>query len=255
VLAEGGHLRLVYQPRIDLRTLQASSVEALVRWVHPSRGTQMPDAFIALAEQTGDILEIGAWVLDEAVRQLSRWRRSWPTLQVAINVSPVQIDRGTLLPALQRALRRHCVKPSSVEIEVTESLCVQDEVGAAGTMRALRSLGVHLAIDDFGKGCAGIATLRWLPATVVKLDKSLVDALHGDAGPGHVLVSALVAFAHGLGALCVAEGVETRAQVEALRRLGCDQAQGYFFSRPVEVGDIRQDYCTASPCVPVPNTV
>jgi EAL domain-containing protein (putative c-di-GMP-specific phosphodiesterase class I) len=245
-LAGRGRLHLLYQPRVNLRTLRLESIEALLRWAYPTRGVRGLGASITLAERTGDILPIGAWVIEQAVRQASLWRHQHRPVRIAVNVSPLQIDHGTVLPVLRRSLARHGVPPQAIEIEVTETAGVRDEAAAAAAMRELRALGVPLAIDDFGKGCAGIATLRWLPASVVKLDKEIVDALDGGCAHAQTLARALIAFAHELEASCVAEGVETFTQFETLRRLGCDHAQGYFFSEPVESNELRDDYSYAA---------
>jgi EAL domain-containing protein (putative c-di-GMP-specific phosphodiesterase class I) len=236
-------LRLVYQPRVDLRTLRASSFEALLRWTHPLRGDVMPDDFLPRAEASGQILEIGAWVLDAAVRQVAHWRRCGLTRTVSINVSPQQIDSGTLPGQLSAALARHRVAADAVEIEVTEGSAVRDVEAATAAMHGVQAIGARLAIDDFGKGYAGIRTLFWLPAKTVKIDKSLVDRLRdGDSGEAARLLKAVLAFAHALGATVVAEGVETIAQLVVLRSMGCDHVQGFVMSPPVESDQLRDDY-------------
>jgi EAL domain-containing protein (putative c-di-GMP-specific phosphodiesterase class I) len=195
-------------------------------------GQILPDDFISLAEETGDILPIGAWVLDEAVRQAAAWRRLNASIRVAVNVSPRQIDGGSLIADVTDALERHGVAPQALELEVTESCGVRDQHAAAATMRCLLDMGVGIAIDDFGKGYSGIPTLCWLPATAVKIDKSLVDRLLLEPDQATTLLKSVIAFAHSLGAVAVAEGVETNVQVDALRSMGCDQAQGFRFGRP-----------------------
>jgi diguanylate cyclase len=217
------------------------TVEALVRWRRPDGSLQMPDDFIPEAEENGDIVDIGTWVLDEAVRQAAAWHRSGRAITVAVNVSPLQIDHGTLLARVHEALLRSQLPAEVIELEVTETRAVQCPARARVTMRQLRRLGVNLALDDFGKGHAGVSTLRWLPATTIKIDKELIDDLRR-TGAARRLVAGLIAFAHRLGASCVAEGVETTTQLSTLRDLGCDLAQGFLFSRPVEGNRLRASY-------------
>jgi diguanylate cyclase len=250
---EGG-LRLVYQPRVDLQTLRSPAVEALVRLSHPRLGMLPAGDFIPQAELSGDILRIGAWVLNEGVRQAGLWQRAGRAVKLAINVSALQVSRGRLLPELRGALARHAVPADLIELEITESLEVEDPVAASQTMGALRDMGVDLAIDDFGKGYSGMTTLSWLPASVVKIDKSFIDGLRPRPGPADDLLGAMVAFAHRLGALCVAEGVEAQWQAVALRALGCDQAQGYFFSPPVDQSRLPGNYSNAL-AAPMPELV
>jgi len=241
VLAAGGRLHLVYQPRVDLRTGQVRGVEALLRRRRSDGSQQMPDDFIPAAERSGAIVDIGAWVLQQAVRQASAWHRRGRTIHVSINVSPLQIDHGTLLPLVRRALEHSGLPPGAIELEVTETCGVRMPGRARVTMAQLRRLGVNLALDDFGKGYAGVPTLHWLPATTIKIDKGLVDALRR-RGPARRLAAAVIAFARSLGAECVAEGVETVDQLSALRRLGCDLAQGFLFSPAVECNRVPANY-------------
>jgi diguanylate cyclase len=242
VLACGGRLHLVYQPRVDLRSGEVRCVEALVRWRRPDGSLQLPDEFIPMAERTGDILRIGAWVLQEAVRQAAAWLAGGRPLAVAINVSPLQVDHGNLLPLVRDALRRSGLPAGSVELELTETCAVQRPERARVTMQRLRRLGVDLAIDDFGKGHAGVSSLRWMPATTIKIDKGIVDGLRHLAPSAQHLIAGLIALAHGMGAVCVAEGVETPGQLAVLRSLDCDLAQGYLFSEPVEQHELRSTY-------------
>jgi diguanylate cyclase (GGDEF)-like protein/PAS domain S-box-containing protein len=231
---DGGEFRVVYQPEIDLRSGHIVGVEALVRWHHPERGLVPPAEFIPLAEQTGQIAGIGHWVLNTAIQQAAEWSKSrWngTGLLVWVNLSARQLGDHDLVDEVATALREHGVAPHQLGLEITETALLQDAEGAVAALGALRSLGVRLAIDDFGTGYSSLSYLKRLPVDAVKVDRSFVDGLALD-GDDSAIVAAVTGMARALRLTTIAEGVESVGQLFALRRLGCDLAQGFFFTTP-----------------------
>jgi diguanylate cyclase (GGDEF)-like protein/PAS domain S-box-containing protein len=231
---DGGEFRVVYQPEIDLRSGHIVGVEALVRWHHPERGLVPPAEFIPLAEQTGLITPIGSWVLNTAIAQAAEWSKSrWngTGLLVWVNLSARQLSDNDLVDEVAAALREHGVAPHQLGLEITETALLQDAEGAVAALGALRSLGVRLAIDDFGTGYSSLSYLKRLPVDAVKVDRSFVDGLALD-GDDSAIVAAVTGMARALRLTTIAEGVESIGQLFALRRLGCDLAQGFFFTTP-----------------------
>ncbi len=230
---ERGELRLHYQPRVDARSGAVRSVEALVRWQHPTRGLLMPGAFIELAEETGLIGDIGHWVLHEACRQLATWRREQVALEtVAVNLSVHQLRTPAIVDDVFAALRSHGLAATELELEVTESVMVGDVQGTSRLLAQLRAAGVRIAIDDFGTGYSSMAYLRYLPVDVLKIDRAFVKDIGSDAS-ADIVVRAIVGLAGSLGLVTVAEGVETAAQAQLLTEMGCGELQGYHFARPL----------------------
>jgi predicted signal transduction protein with EAL and GGDEF domain len=231
--------RLLYQPMVSLLAERMVGVEALLRWEHPVRGTISPVDFIPLAEETGLIIPIGRWVLEEACRQGQHWRRDHPydpALSVSVNVSARQLETDLAL-TVAAALHDSGFEPGCLCIEVTESSVMRDVDSAITTLEAVRALGVRISVDDFGTGYSSLAYLKRLPADELKVDKSFVDGLGTDPDDT-AIVAAVVASAHALGLTVVAEGVETAQNVASLVRLGCEQAQGFHYSRPVSAETI-----------------
>jgi diguanylate cyclase len=211
-----------------------SGVEALVRWHHPERGLVPPAEFIPLAEQTGLIAGIGAWVLDTALAQAAAWasaRYDGASLAVWVNLSARQLGDPGLVDLVASSLRRHEVEASQLGLEITESALLEDAEGAVTALSSLRELGVRLAVDDFGTGYSSLSYLKRLPVDAVKIDRSFVDGLAVD-GDDSAIVAAVAGMARALRLTTIAEGVENLDQLRALRRLGCDLAQGYFFTTP-----------------------
>jgi PAS domain S-box-containing protein/diguanylate cyclase (GGDEF)-like protein len=229
---ERGELRVHYQPIVRLRTGRITGFEALVRWQHPERGLILPDDFIPLAEDTGLILPIGLWVLEEACRELAAWqgRPGGEALTVAVNLSARQFTQPDLVERVARVLRETGVRPGTVELEITESVILQHSAAVTGTLRALKALGVALHVDDFGTGYSSLSYLHRLPLDALKIDRSFVSG--EDAGSLQI-VRTIVAMARALGVVVVTEGIETAELLGELRSLDCEFGQGFFFSRPV----------------------
>ncbi len=226
-------LVLHYQPRVDAASGRARSVEALVRWNHPTRGLLSPAAFVDVAEETGLIVDVGRWVLREACRQFAEWRRRGVELaHVAVNVSVGQLRSAGLAGDIEAALRAHGLAPADLEIEVTESLMVGDPEAATGVLRRLAETGVRIALDDFGTGYSSMSYLRYMPIDVIKIDRAFVRDL-GREPSAEAVTRAIVALATSLDMSLVAEGVETEAQAAMLRAMGCQELQGFLYARPL----------------------
>jgi EAL domain-containing protein (putative c-di-GMP-specific phosphodiesterase class I) len=214
----------VYQPLVNLQSGRVGSFEALIRWQHPLRGLVQPADFIPIAEETGLIVPIGRWALQEACRQAATWPAE---ISVAVNVSAVQFGAGALGAQIDEALA-----PGRLELEVTETLLLQDDDANTRILRALRQRGIRTAMDDFGTGFSSLGYLRRFAFDKIKIDRCLVRDLPDSAG-GDAIVHAIIALARSLGIAVTAEGVETQAQLDLLRAQNCAQVQGYLFSRPV----------------------
>jgi diguanylate cyclase (GGDEF)-like protein/PAS domain S-box-containing protein len=227
-------LRVHYQPRQHLPTGTISGVEALVRWQHPTRGLLQPAEFIDAAEESGLIRDLGAWVLTEAVEQVVRWDAAGAptTLQMAVNLSARQLADPALVPRVATVLARAGLPASRLVLEITETALMSDPEAALRTLQELRGLGVLLAVDDFGTGYSSFTYLKRFPVDELKIDRSFVAGMTTDPGD-RAIVASCVHLAHAMGLVAVAEGVESPAEHQALRELGCDQAQGYLISRPV----------------------
>ena len=230
-----GQLRLHYQPRMDLLTGELHSVEALVRWEHPTRGLLPPADFIEVAEDSGLIRGLGRWVLEEAVAQAARWHAttlSAAPLEMAVNLSTRQLTDPQLVTTVADVLTRHRLDSSLLTLEVTETALMEDPDAALRTLTALKDLGVLLAVDDFGTGYASLTYLQRFPIDELKIDRSFMAGLGSDAGDS-AIVASCVQLAHAIGIRAVAEGVETPEQQRALLDLDCDIAQGFHYSPPL----------------------
>lgn len=251
---ERGELRLFYQPKVDLRNGHIVGVEALVRWEHPERGMVPPGAFIPMAEETGLILALGRWVLETACRQAGRWRSAADLggeLVMAVNLSPRQFHHPRLVEDIGQALAATGLHAAGLEVEITEGTAMGDADATVKTLQHLKSLGVRLAIDDFGTGYSSLGYLKRFPIDVLKVDRSFVAGLPGNAGDA-AIVRAVVGLTRALGLKAVAEGVETAAQLDELRALGCDQGQGYLFGRPMPAAAVEGVLRAARASEPVP---
>lgn len=225
-------LELVYQPKIDARTLRVTAAEALLRWHHPTRGVVGPALFIPLAERHGLIGDIGNWVIGEACRQAGVWRRQGLRMRVAINLSAYQMRQDDLVDRLCEALAANGLEPARFTVEITETLALEHTRATQEAFERLRDAGLHVAIDDFGAGQTSLAYLRGLPASELKMDMGLVRDL-ADSEDARKIADAVIRLAHALDKRVVAEGVETPAQRDLLVAMGCDELQGYLFARPM----------------------
>ncbi|MDP9353562.1 MAG: EAL domain-containing protein [Chloroflexota bacterium] len=233
---ERGEFRLHYQPIVSLESGRIAGFEALVRWQHPRRGLLLPGEFVPLAEETGLILPIGRWVLREACAQLRSWQTGSPgdpQLFVQINVSARQFSRPGLTEEVEAALRETGIAPRTLRLEITESVVMENAETASAILARLRALGVQVHLDDFGTGFSSLSYLHRFPFDTLKIDRSFVHGMGAGTRHSH-LVRTIVELAHNLEVEVVAEGVETSGQLAEVRALGCEYAQGYLFSRPME---------------------
>jgi len=230
---EEGQFRLVYQPKLDLHTGRIFGAEALVRWEHPEHGVIGPDRFIPLAEESGMIVALGEWVLRTACAQNRAWQQAGlPPLRVSVNVSPRQFEEQRLVQRVASALAETGLAPEWLELEVTEGVIMRDLQPAVEKMAQIRAMGVSLSIDDFGTGYSSLSALKSFPISTLKIDKSFVRDLGRSSGD-EAIASSIIDLAHRLKLRVIAEGVETEQQRSFLRQNGCDEIQGYLFSRPL----------------------
>ena len=242
---------LHYQPQVDLKSGQIVGMEALIRWQHPEMGMVPPVRFIGIAEETGLIVQIGAWVMRTACAQNKAWQDAGlGTLRVAVNLSARQFSAPDLLQSLESVLADTGLDPDCLEIELTESLFMSDVTPAVELLHRMKSLGVNLSIDDFGTGFSSLSYLSRFPIDVLKIDRSFVADITHDANDA-AIVTSIIGLAHNLKLAVIAEGVETAAQLDYLRRHGCDEIQGYYFSKPLAArefeGLLRERRCLPPP--------
>ena len=234
VAEERGELRLVFQPKVEIASKAVVGAEALLRWQHPQRGLVRPDEFIPLAEETRLIVPIGRWVIEQACEAIRQWtKQGLHGVTVAVNISSVQFRAPELASDIEACIRRSGIDPSQLEIEITESGLMEDPEGVARTLQRLRAIGLTIAIDDFGTGYSSLAYLKSFPVSVLKIDRSFVRDLETDANDRGI-AEAVISMARVLKVDVVAEGVETRGQLQLLEDMGCKLAQGFFISRPLE---------------------
>lgn len=236
-----GQLRLHFQPIMDARGERAVGLEALIRWVHPDRGMISPARFIPIAERAGLIIDIGEWVIDQACRTLKTWSSepAFSELTVSVNISATQFSRGNIDQVLRSAFARHDPPQHLLELEITESALINDPEQFVSMLAKIRDLGVRLAIDDFGTGYSNLSYLQRFQVDKLKVDQSFVQRLC-TSPQDRAIVKAVIQMAQSLGMKTTAEGVETEEMHKALQELGCDQMQGYLFSRPLPEDECRQ---------------
>ena len=233
-------LQLVYQPKIDARSMQVTAAKALLRWAHPRLGLVSPAQFVPLAERHGLMGEIGEWVIGQACRQAQIWREKGLRMRIAVNISAHQLRQEDFVPRMEAELARHGVAPSRLTCEITETVAMEDTAQTRAAFERLRQAGFHVSIDDFGTGHSSLAVLRRLPAAELKIDQAFVadlgkadDSDARFASNASSIVEAVIRIARTLGLRVVAEGVETEQQRDTLVRLGCDELQGYYFAKPM----------------------
>jgi diguanylate cyclase (GGDEF)-like protein len=231
-------LQLVYQPKVDARSLQITAAEALLRWNHPVKGVVSPELFIPVAERHGLIGAIGDWVLDEAIRQAADWRDKGLRMRVAINVSGYQMRQDDFVERLARGLAQHGLRAERFTCEITETLAMEDTAVTQRAFARLGEIGAHVSIDDFGTGHSSLAALRRLPAAELKIDSAFITDL-ATSTDARTIVQAIVQMAHTMELRVVAEGVETPEQRDLLVKLGCDELQGFFFAKPMTAAEIE----------------
>lgn len=230
-----GALRVHYQPRVNLHTGLTSGVEALVRWQHPTRGLLPPSEFIGMAEESGLVRPLGKWVLEETLKQAEYWHKEDPNtagLEYAVNLSARQLNDPDLVQTIEDALRLRKMDPSRLLLEITETALMSDPEAALESLTALKNLGVALAVDDFGTGYSSLTYLQKFPIDELKIDRSFIMGLNSNTGDA-AIVSSCIDLAHAVGIRAVAEGVETPEQIQTLKAMGCDLAQGFHFTRPL----------------------
>ncbi len=233
-LEAGDQLRLMYQPRIELATGRCLGAEALLRWRHPKLGDVSPAEFIPIIEQTSLARPTTQWVLDTAMDQLVDWEPAGIMPVLSVNISAANLGEADLICRIQLALLKRNLQPERLEIELTESAIMDQPDQALAMLRELEEAGICLAIDDFGTGHSSLAYLQRLPARIVKIDQIFMQDLTETSGPDFVLVETMIGLAHKLGYRVVAEGVETPEAADILMQLGCEEAQGFWFARPME---------------------
>lgn len=231
---------LHYQPQVDLETGKISGMEALIRWQHPDRGLISPYHFISIAEESGLICRISEWVLETACSQNANWQQQgFPSITMAVNFSARQFQQETLVETVAKILQATKLKPECLELELTETAAMQDMKATISILRELQKMGIQISLDDFGTGYSSLWTLKKLPLNKLKIDRSFIRDAIGDSND-MAIIRAIISMGHELGLKVVAEGVETKEQLELLRSIKCDAIQGYFFSHPLPADLVTQ---------------
>jgi diguanylate cyclase (GGDEF)-like protein len=242
---DGKQLFLVYQPKVNLETGAITGVEALARWQHPKNGLIPPDEFIALAERSGFIKSLTMWGLEAASNQSRAWSAGGIDVPISVNLSARTLHDSSFPDRVEQLLKSHRIAPEQLELEITESVIMVDPARALDILKRLNCMGISLSIDDFGTGYSSLSYLKKLPVNAVKIDKSFVMHMTQDQNDAQI-VRSTIDLAHNLGLKVIAEGVESQEVWDRLRALGCDQAQGYYMSRPLRAADLTQ-WLTESP--------
>jgi diguanylate cyclase (GGDEF)-like protein len=233
---EDGEFFLVYQPTFDLESMSPRGVEALVRWRRPGRGVVEPDDFVPLLEQSGMIVEVGAWILAEACAQGAKWREAGHSLDLAVNVSAIQLDTDELVSHVEDALDSSGLDPTSLTLEITETTLMRNAEETALRLANLKRLGVRIAVDDFGTGYSSMAHLQRFPVDMLKIDRSFISQLKA-GGEGEILLHSLVQLGKALSIETTAEGIERPEDLSLIKSQECDNGQGFLFARPLSAAD------------------
>jgi EAL domain-containing protein (putative c-di-GMP-specific phosphodiesterase class I) len=234
-----GQFFLLFQPKFNCLDGSMVGAEALLRWQHPELGLVSPAEFIPIAEKSGHIIAVGNWVLDQVCAQLNLWQSDGAgSMQVAVNISPVQLAAPSLLKDVLTITKRHRIDPKHIMLEITESAAMSNAEQTHATIDKLKAAGFMLAIDDFGTGYSSLSYLQEFGIHQLKVDRAFVNALSKGDGKGYAVVSAIIGLAHALGLEVVAEGVETHAQLDVLKQLHCDQIQGYLLGTPMKSAEL-----------------
>jgi EAL domain-containing protein (putative c-di-GMP-specific phosphodiesterase class I) len=251
VAIEGGDLNLNYQPIINLHTGQITGMEALVRWKHPQHGQISPIDFISLAEQTGLIVPLGRWIINEACAQSKKlFDKYGRDLTVTINISGKQLEHSAFIEDLAHVLRSVEINPGNIILEITESTMMEDTESILKLLMRIKSLGIRLAIDDFGTGYSSLSYLQQFPIDILKIDRSFVDGIESSQQKNAV-ARTIINLSGTLQLSTIAEGVEKTEQAEILRELGCDYGQGYFFARPVPIEQFEELLVSMNPAAAI----
>jgi len=227
---------LYYQPLVDSKTLKPKAFEALLRWNHPTKGRIQPDDFIALAEETRLIVPIGEWIIREAFVEAARWSDN---ISISINLSPLQMKSSTLLPTIVHSLAQTGLDPKRVEIEITESVLLEESKDSMNILRAIHDLGISISLDDFGTGYSSLSYLRKFPFDKIKIDQSFVSLIE-ESAECEAIVKSIVGLAKNLSMRTTAEGIETQEQIDAMIAEGCSELQGFYFSKPRSAEDLEK---------------
>jgi diguanylate cyclase (GGDEF)-like protein len=246
IAIDKNELVLHFQPKVELANYQIAGMEALVRWQHPEYGLVYPGDFIASAEKSGLIVQLGDWVMKACCIQQALWKaQGIPLVPLAFNVSPRQLRDGSLATKIAQLLHDHGLSPCDLELEITESCLVEPMDQAVKVLADLQKMGIRIGLDDFGSGFSSLSQIRDLPISTIKIDRSFINGIRSDKDVG-VIVTSMITLAHGLQMRVVAEGVELMEQLVQLKIAGCDEVQGYFLSRPVPSAEAQKLLIQAS---------
>jgi len=232
---EQNEFEVYYQPKVSVKSNSIAQVEALIRWNHPEKGLVMPDEFIPIAEENGLIIKIGEWVLEQCILQIKAWQKDGPASaieSVAVNVSTNQFNQPDFVDQVISAVKAHGIVPSLIELELTESVMLDNSIGAIDKIRTLEAYGIRIALDDFGTGYSSLSYLKHLPVSIIKIDRSFISDIRLNPN-SLMIVKTIVSIAKSLGMTVVAEGVESEEELTLLQELDCDYYQGYYCGKAV----------------------
>lgn len=238
---EENEFEVYYQPKVSVKSKRIEQVEALIRWHHPERGLVMPDQFIAFAEECGLILRLGEWVMEQSMRQMKQWQNDGAARSIgsiAINVSTPQFDQPDFVDNVKKLLKESGVSPSSIEFELTENVMLDNSLGAIDKIRELEEFGIHIALDDFGTGYSSLSYLKYLPVSIIKIDRSFISDLKHSQN-SLMIVKTIITIAKSLDLTVIAEGVETEEELKILQELECDYYQGFLCEKALPASELE----------------